>query len=342
MKLSDFDYHIDNDLIAQYPLPERDASRLLVLDRDKGTISHRFFRDIAVYLDPGDILVLNDTKVIPARITATKPSGRKVEILLVRELETNLWEILVKGVTKGILNLDSGITAEVSRSGGSLTARFRPEPGSGIRDDSIREHLFRSGAAPLPFYIKREADSSDTERYQTVYAEKEGAIAAPTAGLHFTDEIISSIKTKGVDVRTVTLHVGYGTFRPVTSDNIKEHVMDEEFYEIPEETAEAVNRAVAEGRRVIAVGTTVTRTLESSAADDGRVKAGSGTASIFIYPGYSFRIIGSLITNFHQPRSTPMMLTSAFSGLDLLKKAYSESLKEGYRFFSYGDSMIIL
>lgn len=342
MNLSDYDYFIPAGQIAQYPLAGRDSSRLLVLNREKQTLEHRSFSDIVEYLNDSDLLVINNTKVIPARITAIKPSGKKVEILLVREIGINKWEVLLKGVNKGKLHLDRGITAEILNSNGVLQAKFSVGAGNSIKENEIKAHLFKTGSAPLPFYIKRKADGSDLERYQTVYAEKEGAIAAPTAGLHFTDEILSSLKAKGVEIKTITLHVGYGTFKPVVSDNIQDHVMGEEFYEIGEETTEAINTARREGRRIIAVGTTVTRTLEFASNDEGIIKAGAGKAAIFIYPGYKFKVIGSLITNFHQPRSTPMMLTSAFSGLDLLKKAYSESQKAGYRFFSYGDSMIIL
>lgn len=342
IKLSDYDYPIPDSLIAQYPLSERDSSRLLVLNRKEGTLEHRSFSDIIEYLDPGSLLVVNDTKVIPASITAVKSSGSNVRMLLVREIGMNRWEVLLKGFTKGMLRIEGGIKAEITRHGGVLQADFSVDAGSGITEEKIKEHLFKTGSAPLPFYIKRNAEGKDLQRYQTIYAEKEGAIAAPTAGLHFTDELLSAIRAKGVDIRTVTLHVGYGTFRPVVSDNIKDHVMDEEFYEITRDTAEAINTARREGRKITAVGTTVTRTLEAAADECGIISAGSGKAGIFIYPGYSFRVIGSLITNFHQPRSTPMMLTSAFAGLGLLKKAYSESQKAGYRFFSYGDSMIIL
>lgn len=344
MKLSDFDHYVPDSQVAQYPLPERDSSRLLVLNRKRQTMEHRSFGDIIEYLDPGDLLIINDTKVIPARIIGKKPSGKKVEILLVREIGNNKWEVLVKGVKKGKIYLDEGITADISLSNGLLKAKFKAEePDNSIKDKDIKEYLFRTGAAPLPFYIKREAEDSDLERYQTVYAEKEGAIAAPTAGLHFTVELLSSLRAKGVDIRAVTLQVGYGTFKPVVSDDVKDHVMDVEDYEIQKETAKAINRARSEGRRIIAVGTTVTRTLEAAATGcEGEIKAGTGKASIFIYPGYRFKVIDSLITNFHQPRSTPMMLTSAFLGLYLLKKAYTESQKEGYRFFSYGDAMIIV
>jgi S-adenosylmethionine:tRNA ribosyltransferase-isomerase len=337
MKLSDFDYHISRDHIAQYPLTERDFSRLLVIHRDSGKCEHRTFRDIVSYLRAGDVLVLNDTKVIPARLHGIKPSGGKVEILLLKELEENLWEALVKGMEQGEVFLANTLTAHVSRLHG-MPARVRFE-------FNIKNFLNQIGVMPLPPYIKRDSAPSDIKQYQTIYAKREGAVAAPTAGLHFTERLLHDISESGVEIRTVTLHVGYGTFKPVTAADITGHKMDEESYEVPEAAAYAINSAKSEGRRVIAVGTTVTRTLEAAAGNDSKnltIYPGPGKASIFIYPGYKFRIIDALITNFHQPRSTPMMLTSAFAGLDLLKEAYSRAQSGGYRFFSYGDAMLIL
>jgi S-adenosylmethionine:tRNA ribosyltransferase-isomerase len=336
MKLSEFDYHLPKSQIAQYPLKERDSSRLFVLYKKLNKFEHRVFRDIVEYLRPGDVLVLNDTKVIPARLYGVKPSGGRAEILLLKELRPNTWQALVKGLHEGTVKLKYGITALVSRSNGIAEVKFT--------GGDIKESLNKIGVMPLPPYIRRKADQSDVQHYQTVYAKKEGAIAAPTAGLHFTDKLLNTIKEKGVEIKTLTLHISYGTFKPVLSTDIEKHQMDEEFYEIPEATTEAVNCAKLEGRRVIAVGTTVTRALEASAVDGlgAMIKAGTGKASIFIYPGYRFKIIDGLITNFHLPKSTPMMLTSAFSGLSLLKKAYSEAQKRGYRFFSYGDAMIII
>ena len=336
MKLSEFDYDIPQDRIAQHPLPKREASRLCVLNREYDRFEHRLFKDIIEFLNPGDVLVLNNTRVIPARLYGTRASGGKTEILLLKELRENVWEAIMKGPFRGRVALKDGITAHVSPSNG--VARVKFEGGN------IRGSLDKIGVMALPPYIKRMAVQADTERYQTVYADKEGAIAAPTAGLHFTDKIINAIKKRGVEVMMLTLHVGYGTFKPVRSDDIKNHVMDVESYEISEETAGAVNRAKAEGRRVIAVGTTVTRALEASASECSgrRIKSGQGNTSIFIYPGYKFRIIDALVTNFHQPKSTPMMLTSAFSGLGLLKKAYAGAQEAGYRFFSYGDAMLII
>ncbi|MBI4843890.1 MAG: tRNA preQ1(34) S-adenosylmethionine ribosyltransferase-isomerase QueA [Nitrospirae bacterium] len=342
MKLSDFDYLFPERLIAQHPPQARDSSRLLILDRKNEAFEHRIFRNLPEYLFSGDLLIINDTKVIPARIKGEKASGKTVDILLVKELEINTWQVLIKGRAKGKVRLSGGIIAELSDSDGIVIAKFSAED-ENLTEAEIKEELFKAGKPPLPFYIKREAAGPDSERYQTVFAQKEGAIAAPTAGLHFTEELLSKLKNKGVDIKLVTLHVGYGTFKPVTSEDITEHKMGEEEYEISEETADAIRTAQREGRRIIAVGTTVTRALESSAAfNDGRVSVGEGKASIFIYPGYKFKVINALITNFHLPRSTPMMLTSAFTGLTLLKKAYAESIKEGYRFFSYGDSMFIV
>ena len=345
MKLSDFDYHIPEDQIALHPLKKRDSSKLFVLDRKSNKFEHRIFKDIIDYLDPGDILVLNDTKVIPVRLCGVKPSGGKAEITLLKELDINTWNALVKGVYEGKIILTHGITADVSRLNGTV-ARVKFDLNPGLPDTErtdIKNFLNEIGVMPLPVYIKRSALKSDSEQYQTVYAKKEGAVAAPTAGLHFTDTLLSSIEKKGIEIKAITLHVGHGTFKPVTVTDIKDHRMDEESYEIPEATAAAINSVGAVGRRVIAVGTTVTRALEASAGErtETRVKPGAGKASIFIYPGFRFRIVDAVITNFHLPGSTPMMLASAFSGLGLLKKAYGEAQEKQYRLFSYGDAMFI-
>jgi S-adenosylmethionine:tRNA ribosyltransferase-isomerase len=340
MDLSDFDYTIPDNQIAQHPLKNRDSSKLFVIHRDSGTFEHSIFRNITDYLQPGDLLILNDTKVFPARLAGNKPTGGKAEITLLREMETNVWEALVKGVHEGEILLKSGIRAVVSRINGTLTnVHFHPGPGA-----DIKSFLNKIGVMPLPIYIKRHSDKSDSRQYQTVYADKEGAIAAPTAGLHFTDTLLDKIREKGIDIRTITLHVGFGTFKPVTADNILDHHMENEIYEISGSTAEAVNSAKKEGRRIVGVGTTVTRALESSAGRqiENIVKPGPGTASMFIYPGYRFQIIDSLITNFHLPKSTPMMLASAFADLKTLKKAYTEAQSKDYRFYSYGDAMMII
>lgn len=340
MKLSDFDYTIPDNQIAQHPLKVRDSSRLLVVHRESGTFEHRTFRDIIEYLDPRDVLVLNNTKVFPARLRGSKPTGGRAEITLLKEVGPNVWEALVKGMHEGQIILEHGIRAAVSRVNGTL-ARVNFSSCSG-RD--IKEFLNDIGAMPLPVYIKREPVRSDSQQYQTVYAEKDGAVAAPTAGLHFTDNLLERIRDKGTDIKTITLHVGYGTFKPVIVSDIRDHRMEREFYEVPEAAAVAVNSAKSEGRRVIAVGTTVTRALESSAhaSKTNSIAPGTGEASMFIYPGYQYRIVDMLLTNFHLPKSTPMMLASAFTGLDLLKRAYRESQDKGYRFFSYGDAMLIL
>ncbi len=338
MNLTDFNYQIPENRIAQYPLKERDSSKLFVLHKETGSSEHRIFGDIIDYLHAGDVLILNDTRVVPVRLRGAKPTGGKAEITLIRELAQNKWEAFVKGLNEGRILLSQGITADISRVNGTIAeARFN-------FDGDIKDILDKIGLMPLPMYIKRDAAKSDETQYQTVYAKNDGAIAAPTAGLHFTDNLLRKIREKGVEVHAVTLHVGHGTFKPVTADDIREHKMDDEFFEIPESTALAVNSAKREGRRVIAVGTTVTRTLESSVANktSNNIVSGPGRASIFIYPGYKFQIIDALVTNFHLPGSTPMMLTSAFSGLELLKKAYRESQEKDYRFFSYGDAMLIL
>ncbi len=340
MKLSEFNYTIHDDHIAQHPLKERDSSKLLVIHRSSGALEHRTFRDIIDYLQPGDVLVLNNTKVFPARLRGKKPTGGKAEITLLNEIGLNKWEGLVKGVHEGTIILEHGITADISRISGTMAKiEFRLKSGS-----DIKEFLEEIGVMPLPGYIKRDSVSADSRQYQTVYAEKEGAIAAPTAGLHFTDTLMEKLSEKGIEIQTVTLHVGYGTFKSITADVVTDHQMDTELYEIPAAAARTINSAKADGRRVIAVGTTVTRTLESSAqiTSSRSVQSGPGEASMFIYPGYEFKIVDSLVTNFHLPKSTPMMLASAFSNLDLLKKAYHEAQKENYRFYSYGDAMILL
>lgn len=357
MKLSDFDYTLPTDLIAQHPLQERDASRLLVLHKKTDRIEHRVFKDIVDYLNPGDLLVLNNTRVIPSRLSGSKPSGGKAEITLLKELDKNTWEGLVKGVNEGTVIIkgrpacrQTGIRANVTRLERSLAKVVFEFVNKGNHEPDIRDRLHEIGEMPLPVYIKRESAATDKEVYQTVYAKEEGAVAAPTAGLHFTDTLLNALREKGVEIETVTLHVGYGTFKPVIIENIEDHRMDEEYYEITEAAAAAINSARSNGRRVIAVGTTVTRTLESAAAPSNSstgskrdvVIPGKGKASIFIYPGYEFKIINTLITNFHLPKSTPMMLASAFSEINLLKTAYYEAEKTGYRFFSYGDAMLMI
>jgi S-adenosylmethionine:tRNA ribosyltransferase-isomerase len=336
MKLLDFDYYLPEEFIAQYPADTRDSSRLLVLDRKTGTVQHSVFRDIVRYLKSGDVLVLNNTKVVPARIYCWKPTGGKAEVLLIREVQENVWEVITRRIHEGRVIFRKGMKGMIIRgNNGKALLEFN---GKCLLRDVIHE----IGDMPLPPYIKRKTCEIDNKRYQTVYAEKNGAIAAPTAGLHFTEKILEKIRAMGVYVYMLTLHVGYGTFKPVITADISRHRMDEEFYEIPYETAYAINRARSEGRRVIAVGTTVTRALESSAEMDGLVRGGQGEASLFIFPGYKFKIVDALLTNFHLPKSTPIMLTSAFCGLQNLKKAYSEAINRKYRFYSYGDAMFIM
>lgn len=339
LKLSDFDYDLPESLIAQEPSPVRDRSRLLVLKREEGCIEHSIFSDIEHYLIPGDLLVLNDTKVFPCRLLARKPGGGKAEIFLLSEIERNLWDALVKGgVSAGKrLNIAPGIEAEVINGSfeGTRAVRFY-----GV--DDIRGILPEIGKTPLPPYIKRSPFPHDRERYQTVYAAHEGAVAAPTAGLHFTGELLQRLESRGVEFVTVTLHVGPGTFQPVRAEMIADHRMLRERYSIPVDSAMSVNRAKANGRRIIAVGTTSVRTIETASADDGTVASGDGYSDLFIHPGYRFKVTDGIITNFHLPKSTLLMLVSAFAGRENILSAYRAGVVEKYRFYSYGDAMLIL
>ena len=339
LKTSDFIYDLPEELIAQTPSERRDGSRLLALDRRTGAIEHRHFYDLPEYLRPGDCLVLNDSRVIPARLFGTRPSGGAVEVVLLRELGEGRWECLSRPGKKMRVGTEvrfgdgelTGVVEEV-RADGNRVIRFQFE---GI----FLEILDRLGSMPLPPYIKTQL--ADPERYQTVYAREPGSAAAPTAGLHFTPELLERIRAMGVDVRFVTLHVGLGTFRPVKAENVEEHEMHSEFCTVPEDTAEAIARTKASGGRVVAVGTTTCRTLESFAAEDGVVRAGSRWTSIFIYPGYAFRCVDALVTNFHLPGSTLVMLVSAFAGRENILHAYETAVAERYRFFSFGDAMFI-
>ena len=337
--LSDFDFNLPETLIAQEPSLQRDKSRLLALYRATGRVEHRIFSDIDHYLIPGDLLVINDTKVFPCRLLATKPGGGKAEIFLLSEREQNLWEVLVKGCgTIGKrLSITSDVEAEITGEGidNVKTVRFH-----GI--DDIRSLLQEIGKTPLPPYIKRDASRDDRERYQTVYAAHEGAVAAPTAGLHFTGELLQRLTTKGIEIATVTLHVGPGTFQPVRVNMIAEHRMLPEQYSITEESAARINRAKADGRRVIAVGTTSVRTIETAAGGSNRVAPGQGISALFIYPGYRFTVTDGIITNFHLPKSTLIMLVSAFAGRERTLSAYRTAISEKYRFYSYGDAMMIV
>jgi S-adenosylmethionine:tRNA ribosyltransferase-isomerase len=338
LTLSDFEFDLPESLIAQEPSLRRDCSRLMAVNRASGGIAHRIFSDLEQYLVPGDLLVLNDTKVFPCRLLAKKKKGGRAEIFLLSERGVNLWEALVKGgVHEGKrLSLTAGIEAEITREGvdNVRTVHFH-----GIKD--IRTVLPEIGKTPLPPYIKREADKSDVERYQTVYAAHEGAVAAPTAGLHFTRGLLRQLKTIGIQFAMVTLHVGPGTFQPVRVETITDHRMLPERYSISKDVAERINHAKAEGRRVIAVGTTSVRTIETSAAGGTRVAPGEASSELFIYPGYQFTVTDGIITNFHLPKSTLLMLVSAFAGRERTLSAYRTAVAEKYRFYSYGDAMII-
>ncbi|MDE7320282.1 MAG: tRNA preQ1(34) S-adenosylmethionine ribosyltransferase-isomerase QueA [Lachnospiraceae bacterium] len=341
MNLHDFYYELPQELIAQDPLPDRSGSRLLLLDRKTGETEHHIFRDIVDYLNPGDCLAVNNTKVIPARLIGSRAeTGAKIEVLLLKRGEDDVWETLVKPGKKakpGTKILFGGglLTGEVLEviEDGNRKIRFQYE---GI----FEEILDQLGQMPLPPYITHQL--KDKNRYQTVYAKHDGSAAAPTAGLHFTPELLRKIEEKGVLIAHVTLHVGLGTFRPVKVENILEHHMHSEFYMVEEEQARLINETKKQGGRVIAVGTTSCRTLESATGEDGILKAGSGWTDIFIYPGYEFRLTDGLITNFHLPESTLMMLVSALAGRDRIMNAYAEAVKEQYRFFSFGDAMLIL
>lgn len=340
MKLTDFSFDLPEELIAQTPLEDRSASRLMVLDRENQTINHQTFTDIVDALDPGDCLVLNNTRVMPARLIGAKAvTHGKVEFLLLKRLVAHEWEVMVKPgkkakvgdvVTFGDGRLEATIMEVLE--GGNRRVDFR-------FDGIFEEVLDQLGEMPLPPYITETLE--DQERYQTVYSKHKGSAAAPTAGLHFTEELLAAILAKGVDIAYVTLHVGLGTFRPVKAQNILEHNMHAEYYFVEQEEADKINRAKARGNRVIAVGTTSTRTLESIAEEDGTIKALSGWTDIFIYPGYKFKVVDGLITNFHLPESTLIMLVSALAGREFILKAYNTAVQERYRFFSFGDAMFI-
>ena len=334
MKTSDFDYDLPEERIAVRPLPGRQDSRLLVLDRESGTLTHRKFLELPGLLGPGDLLVLNDTRVLPARLYGKKPSGAEIEVLLEEKTGERTWKCIARGPKQNlVVDFGRGLTGTLTKSGGDTWQ-------IGFSDD-ILSFLDSLGHMPLPPYIKRRADEGDKETYQTVYAEREGAIAAPTAGLHFTEALLSEIERKGVGVARVTLHVGAGTFLPVKSEKIEEHRIHSEWREVSPETAEMVNDTRSRGGRVVAVGTTVLRSLESAAGEDGTVVPVSGRTDLFVYPGYKFRVTDALVTNFHMPRSTLLMLVSAFAGRELILKSYAAALGNGYRFLSYGDAMFI-
>ncbi|WP_432821446.1 tRNA preQ1(34) S-adenosylmethionine ribosyltransferase-isomerase QueA, partial [Trichloromonas sp.] len=339
----DFDFELPEALIAQYPPESREDSRLMVLKRREQTIDAGAFRDILDCFVSGDLLVLNDTRVIPARLLGEKESGGRIEVFLVRRLASNDedWACLTrcsKTPKPGARLLLGGEIEAIVLPGGEAPyrhIRFQ------CRGD-FTEALERVGRIPLPPYIRREDDQVDRDRYQTVFAKANGAVAAPTAGLHFTERVLDELRAKGVMICPVTLHVGLGTFLPVRAENILEHRMHSEAFHIPRSTADAVNQAKAQGRRVFALGTTTTRTLEYAVDEQGRLEAGEGSSDLFIYPGFRFRIVDAMITNFHLPKSTLLMLVSAFAGRDFVLEAYRRAVREHFRFFSYGDCMLIL
>lgn len=337
MLVTDFDYDLPQELIAQHPMEPRDHSRLLVVDKKTGEIEHKHFYDLVNYLKPGDVLVFNDTRVIPARLHGTKDTGAHVEVFLLTRRDATDWEVLVRPGKKlqvgAKINFSDELSCEVIEHTdfGGRVVRFK-------YDGIFEEILDRLGETPLPPYIT--APLEDKERYQTVYNRERGSAATPTAGLHFTKELLQKIKEIGCEEVFVTLHVGLGTFRPVSEAKIEDHKMHKEFYTVSQEAADAVNKAKAEGRRIIAVGTTAVRTLEAAGAD-GQLHAGSSWTNIFIYPGYKFRLVDDLVTNFHLPQSTLLMLVSTLSTREIMLQTYKKAVEEKYRFFSFGDAMFI-
>lgn len=335
MNINNFNYNLPENLIANRPLKNRSSSRLFVVHND-GRFEHRTFTDIVNYLSEGDLLILNNSKVIPAKLIGIKNDGKPIEILLVKEFNTCYWKVLTKGKYSGNVYFADDFQAKIKNG---CIAQFNFK-------ENFSEKIWKYGYMPLPPYIKRKPDKFDLQTYQTIYAKYEGSIAAPTAGLHFTEELLSRIQSKGVKVRELTLHVGIGTFKPIRTEKVEDHVMEKEYFEISSQLIEEINYAKKSGNKIIAVGTTTTRVLEGFGSKicntfcmNGKIK---GDTDIFIYPGYKFKIIDSLITNFHLPKSTPLMLASAKCGFNLLFKAYSEAINLGYRFLSYGDAMLIL
>ena len=344
MKLTDFDYHLPPDRIAQSPLQQRDASRLLVIDRGTGAFHHTQFSQIGEHLPSNTLLVLNDTKVIPARLIGNKiGTGGKIELLLIREKEPDTWEVLAKP------RRSLRIGTQVAFGNGKLIAEVLAKPDDGLcivrfnydHNDAFLSILAEIGMMPLPPYIRRSPNAEDKKRYQSVYAASEGAIAAPTAGLHFTEELLAELKSNGIEIATLTLHVGPGTFQPVKVENIQTHKMHAEYIHLTETEANRIRTAHDAGAKIVAIGTTVVRSLETAGAT-GIVCPYSGYSELFIYPGHQFNVVDALVTNFHLPKSTLLMLVSAFAGRDLIQKAYQEALQHNYRFYSYGDAMLIL
>jgi len=334
MKASDFEYELPQELIAYYPLKERDSSRLMVLNRKEHTVKHKTFHDITKLLVPGDLLVMNNTKVIPARLYCRTGNGKETDILLEHRIDSQSWTFLMKKPREGLtLHFEGGPEGRVVKGkNGEWMLHFSTDA-----DEFIDE----KGLMPLPPYIDRKPEQTDRETYQTVYASKNGAIAAPTAGLHFTDQLLAGLAGKGISFTEITLHVGIGTFRPVKTDGMDEHKMHSEYVEIPEKSSARINEVKKQNRRVIAVGTTVVRALESSVDDDGYVNPGSFSTDLFIHPPYKFHVIDAMITNFHIPRSTLLMLVCAFAGKEYTLNAYKIAVENKYRFLSYGDAMFI-
>ena len=345
MLSSDFDYVLPEELIAQFPSEKRDESSLMVLDKQNKTVEHKKFFDIVDFLDKNDVLVLNNTRVIPARLFGKKSTGARIEIFLLEKKTENKWEVLIKPSKR----VSSGTIIEFSEELKAKIIERLPNDKwlvEFIFEGIFNEILSKIGNIPLPPYIERQLTDEaikklDFERYQTVYAQNPGSVAAPTAGLHFTEEILEKLRQKAVEVCYVTLNVGLGTFRPVKTENILDHQMDREFYEIPETTAEVINKAKAQGKNIVAVGTTTVRTLESAFQKNGEISETSGWSQMFIYPGYKFNVTDKLITNFHLPKSTLLMLVSAIAGKDFILEVYKEAIEKKYRFYSYGDCMFI-
>lgn len=346
MDARDLDYALPEELIAQEPPVERDGARLLAMDRERGVLSHRRVLDLPELLAPA-LFVVNDTRVLPARMFARKPTGGRIELLLIERRQTEpsgvreVWAALARGakalrpgVVLAIEGADMRVTVRAIREGGEVELEL-------ASDGGVRAAIGVAGRVPLPPYVRREPDARDAERYQTVFAAHEGSVAAPTAGLHFSDRLLAALGKAGHGIARVTLHVGPGTFAPLRSDDLAEHRMHAERFDVPHETAQAIAAARSEGRPVIAVGTTVCRTLESVASDDGTVRAGSGETALFIHPPFRFRVIDALMTNFHLPRSTLLALVMAFGGVEGVKNAYAEAVRERYRFYSYGDAMLV-
>ncbi len=340
-EVSDYDFILPKRLIAQKPIGKRDKSRLLTIDRKDGTISIGVFSEIEKMFNKGDVLVINETKVIPARIFGKTENGIEIEILLLKELEENLWEIMIRPARKVKINGkiflagNASCTIQKITAEGNRTAIFECE-------QNFFDFIETYGKVPLPPYIEREASDMDRNRYQTVYAKVPGAVAAPTAGLHFSDDLLESLKRKGVDICTIVLHIGAGTFKPIKVKSILDHKMHREYYEVTDRTADVINNAKYKGNKIFAVGTTAARTLETVSDSYGKIIAGKGETDIFIYPGYKFKVVDHLVTNFHLPKSSLILLVSAFSSIEMIKKAYELAIKEEFRFYSYGDAMLIL